>query len=150
MRFEPVTADQIPQLVPMAREFYAEFDLPGGVVPQVFRANWKMWMENGFGVVIGAFDGDEMVGASGGLVVNAANDGVLEANEMFWYLDPAYREGGHGVKMLQAWEQACREAGAKRISMIRLWGGEGARIGKMLESMGYKPTEVHMYKILEE
>jgi len=150
MIYKPVGVEHISQMVPMARAFYAEFDLPGGVVPQVFTNNWKLWINRGFGIVTGAFDGDRLVGVAGGLIVNAANDGVLEANEQFWYLEPAYRHAGTGYRLFQEWEQACKEAGAKRISMIRLWGGDGARIGKMLEGMGYNPVEVHLYKVLEE
>jgi len=139
----------IPQLIPLADRFYADAELPGGVVPEIFQANWELWLENGFGVLVVAEEDGAIYGATGGLVVPAANDGKMEANELFWFLHPNYRSGGTGTEMFDAWEQACIDAGAVRIGMIRLHGPSGERIGQWLESRGYRPVEVHYYRDLE-
>lgn len=150
MQIRTLDPADLESMTPMAIAFYEEHGLPGAVREDVFEENWSKWWAAGFAVVVGAFIDGKLVGTAGGLLVNAANDGVLEANEMFWYVMPEYRSGTVGLQLLRAWEHACESAGARRISMIRLWGPDGERIGAWLERKGYRPVEVHYYKVLED
>lgn len=144
------TREEIEQLTPMAKDFYAAGDLPGTIDTDMFVANWVNWINAGIGVVIGAVVDDRIVGGCGGLVAISPNDGELEAQEMFWYLAEEHRSSGLGLKCLEAWEQVCRARGAQRISMARLCNPLGEKIGKWLESKGYKPVEVRYYKDQED
>ena len=150
MIIENAKKHHVPLFTPMAQMFYDEFSPPGGVDKDRFQANWENWMDAGFAVACVLMDGEKCVGAVGGLMVEAANDGELEANEMFWYVMPDYRKSGMGMRLLERWEDACRMRGAKRISMISLVAGaHGRQVARWLEQRGYRPVEIHYYRDLE-
>lgn len=150
MQIRTLGPRDIDEMIPMAVAFYEEQNPPGEMDVDVFKENWLKWWAAGFAIVVGAFIDGKMVGAAGGLLVKAANDGAMEANEMFWYVYPEYRARMAGLSLLTAWEAACANAGARRISMIRLCSEDGERIGSWLERKGYRPVEVHYYKVLED
>lgn len=76
---------------------------------------------------------------------------TLWANyDMFW-LDPVYRQGWTGVKMLLEAERQMREWGAKAISLsMKIAFNEAyeGRMHRLLVRLGYAPRDVVYVKVL--
>ena len=62
--------------------------------------------------------------------------------DIFW-LDPAYRQGLAGYRMLRIMEKSLKEAGVKAVAVNVKLHFEASRgtIGKLFERLGYKPIE---------
>lgn len=69
--------------------------------------------------------------------------------DIFW-LDPAYRRGLAGYRMLRLVEQGLKEVGVKVIHLNTKLHFEASRgtIGKLLARLGYKPTDVVYSKFI--
>ena len=69
--------------------------------------------------------------------------------DMFW-LDPAYRFGWTGYKMLKAVEPRMRELGVKVVMIpFKLhFEAERGTLAKLLARLGYKPTEATFSKYI--
>ena len=80
----------------------------------------------------------ETVGGIGGLFANDPNDGLLVAQEAFWFIHPETRSL-RSLRLIEAFETCCQERGAKRILLAHLVGDE--KIGRFFHRIGYKPLE---------
>ncbi len=127
----------------LANEFYAEGDLPGMLDEQRFLSIWEMWLSQGSGLVIGAWHGEQLVGAIGGLFSFSPMTGDLELNEMFWFVGREARKAGVGLDLLDRFEQEARGHQADRVTMVHLANGVGQKVGELLKGRGYAPLEVH-------
>ena len=69
--------------------------------------------------------------------------------DIFW-LDPSYRQGWTGYRMLRLMEKRLKETGVKVIYANAKLHFEASRgtIGKLLERLGYKPTEMLYSKFI--
>lgn len=85
-----------------------------------------------------------IVGIIAGMVVTAVTDKELMFHEFIWYTLPAYRH--MGIKLYRAMEKRCRDAGIKRMLMVRMCNGIGERIDKVYKRLGYNPIEIHYTK----
>lgn len=126
--------------------FYAEGNLPGRCVPEVFAKTWMNLREMGLGTIWMLLRDGEIVGALGGVVTADPNDGVLTGSEMFWWVQPECR--GHGLRLLMQFEEWARGRGAKRLAMVHLLSLMPEKVGKLYERMGYTAVEVNYHKQL--
>jgi len=71
------------------------------------------------------------------------------ASDIFW-LDPAYRQGLAGFRMLRLTEKGLKELGVRVLHFNAKLHFEASRgtIGKLLERMGYKPVETVYSKFI--
>lgn len=69
--------------------------------------------------------------------------------DIFW-LDPVYRQGWTGFRMLRLMEKRLQELGVRVIYANAKLHFEASRgtIGKLLERLGYKPTEMIYSKFI--
>lgn len=77
-----------------------------------------------------------------------ANRDVLVAAELFWWVEPEFRNSGIGKEMLAGIEQACREAGVYRFSMMAFEQIELEKAAAVYQRCGYVPTERSFNKVL--
>lgn len=85
-------------------------------------------------------------GMAAAMVIPAfLNYGVLNAAELFWWIDPEKRGNGSGLELLKGLEMWARSKGADRLSMIEMSGFE---VGKLYEKHGFEKAETTFVKQL--
>jgi GNAT superfamily N-acetyltransferase len=91
----------------------------------------------------------EIAGSVGALAVPLyGNLTVLVGSEMFWWVEPPYRDSGVGKLMLSGIESAAKEAGVKVFSMMALESVEPEKAAAIYARLGYAPTERAFSKVL--
>jgi len=142
--------NDIPRVVPLVQEFWAEGFLPGALTPDHFIQTCKNLMGNGSGLIIAAELDGEIIGAIGAIMCHSPNDGALMAHETFWFVTKKHRQGSAGKKLLDTLEEFAKERGATKVMMIRLTDEIGEKLDLVYKAHGYKPVEVHYIKDLED
>ena len=95
-------------------------------------------------ILLAAWNGPAIVGTVGAMLFPAYfNRAVTIGQECFWWVLPEHR-GTAGPAMLDAIEQAAREAGAVRFMMVCLEALRPEAVGRLYERRGYAPLE-HSY-----
>lgn len=134
---------RIPELVPLAQEFYAGGDLPGGLDPDVFCRTWASLLFHGAGVLLAAERDGKIIGSIGGTLAPDPRDGELVLNETHWFVADQHRRGSAGIALWEAFEAEAVRRGAARVTMAHLANKIGEKIAPMLLRGGYRPVEVH-------
>lgn len=94
-------------------------------------------------------NGKKPVGMVGALLYPFyMNQNVLQAQELFWWINPENRKGLSGVKLLQGVENWAKEKGAVAFNMMCLEHLEPEKIERLLTVKGYNKTERHFMRIL--
>lgn len=140
--------DEVEAMIPLARKFFAEGNLPGNFAPDHFVDNWRNWIEAGVGVVFSAWRGFDLLGFLGGIRLVSPTTAEMELHEMFWFMDPDERIGTAGLRLLKAFEEEGQRIGAARVTMVHLCNDTGSRVAKLIERRGFQPLEVHYAKEL--
>jgi GNAT superfamily N-acetyltransferase len=84
---------------------------------------WLDWLRQAPYIMLGAFDGETLVGGIGGSVnANPLNEDVFGCEE-FWYVEPTYRNRGTGKLLLDALSAWCKSKGASNLVMNMMPGG---------------------------
>ena len=70
-------------------------------------------------------------------------------SDIFW-LDPSYRQGWAGIRLLKLTEKGLKEIGVKVLHFNAKLHFEASRgtIGKLFERMGYRPVETVYSKFI--
>lgn len=142
-----LTVYDLPLASQMGPKFYAEGKIPGEFIPEVFVASWTTLIERGIGFIVGLFEESRLCGCLGAAVTKCLNSGKLIANEMFWFIQSESR--GHGLRMLQAYEDESKKRGATRCSMALISSLQPEVLGKIYERRGYRPFEIAYTKELK-
>ncbi len=128
----------------IGQKFWGEGALPGRLVPEVFVRNWTTLMNNGMGKIFGLYDGPDLVGALGAIVVPDLNDGDLTATECFWFVEEDHR--GNGVRLLLNFVKYAKEIGCVRVNMVHLFNEHADKLQKLYGKLGFSPVETHYIK----
>lgn len=138
-----LTVEELPLAARYGADFYVEARLPGRFDPDLFIALWTTLLNNGSGVILGVWAGDEFAGALAAMVAPDIYDGRLIAMEFFWYTRPEYRRGVRPVRLIQAYEAWAIGKGV-RLTDVRMAAIEGVndeQIGRLYRALGYRPLE---------
>jgi GNAT superfamily N-acetyltransferase len=137
---EPV---DVAGMVPAARSFFRENQLPGEFNAETFTLGWMGLIKAGCGFAFTLVDerGD-IKGGIGAVVNTDLNTGDKIAVEMFYYAMPEVR--GNGLRLLPIIEDAARARGCKRFWMIHLEDGRSERMERFYGKRGYELKE-HLY-----
>lgn len=104
-------------------------------------ANFDMYRQmeaNGALHIVGAFAGDELVGLASLLVYGLPHYGGRRVCAMeSFFVAPAARRGGTGLKLLRAAEARAKELGATALMVSAPVNG---RLAQVLPRSGYRPT----------
>ena len=129
-----------------ARLFYAsskhlkEFDI------ERFSRTWRTLIESDIGVIYAVFDGDNPVGAIGGIRYPDPNSGHMIAAEFFWFVSPEHR--GTGMELYHLFERWAQESGCKYIQMVHLTDSMETRLPVIYKRLGYEAVETRYQKEL--
>lgn len=142
----PLKSNELPGLAKMAGEFFASSRHLQGFNLPTFVASWSAFIDSGAGVIFVATDGDQPIGALGGVKFPDPNNGKAIASELFWFVTPEARESGKGLALLGAFEGWAKSNGCQQIIMVYLVDLMPAKVRGIYESRGYQPMEVHYTK----
>lgn len=131
-------ADEVSFLLPLARGFYSEGNLPGKLNEQHCIENVRKIIESGNGFVLAA--GFPIQGAICGLMFRDANTADPCCMEHFWYVLPEQR-GSIGIRLLDAWEKEAISRGAKRLLMAHIHTDKTSKFTDLYERKGYRMQE---------
>jgi GNAT superfamily N-acetyltransferase len=137
-----------PVIVEMGRNFHAQTAYQD--IPYCADSALK-WFEfmSGQGMLLVAETAGKVVGVAGGVISPCIlNEAYQLGAELLWWVEPEYRKTSAGARLLAGLEQAARDAGAKRWSMIALEAVNPEAVGRMYLKSGYTPTERTFTKVL--
>lgn len=143
MTIRDATAGDTPRLVDMAQHFL--LSTPYGQMFTPSRAQLEAFVEaiRTLGVIIVAERLERLEGMIGLAVMPHPIDGTLYAEEIAWWVEPTYRGGSVGPRLLktaEAW------AGRKNARGIRMVAPTGSTVGGFLTHRGYRAVETAYYK----
>ena len=143
-----LTKFEVPLLVEGAKESFAEaVDMPGGLHPDYFVEKWKRLIESKQAHVIGVFgDSGELHGALGSVIGEGMFSPCIIATECWWYMRKPWR--GHGIVLLDAFEEWAKKAGAEYVAMVHLMQLQPEKLGELYLARGYVELERHFVKKL--
>jgi hypothetical protein len=141
---------RIPELVPLAQQFYAEGDLPGTLDPDVFCQRWAHFLFHGQAILLAAEVDGRLVGSIGAVLTADERDGRLVAHERHWYVTREHRRGPAGIDLFHAFQREARRKGAVRLSMAHLANGLGEKLKPLFLREGFQPAEVHYMRDIEQ
>lgn len=144
----PATAADIPEIVRMGRLFWSQTpysEIP--YCPDSIAITCQQMIAQRL-LLVATVDGT-VAGAVGAMCSPLyANRDVLVAAELFWWVEPEFRNSGIGKEMLAGIEQACRDAGVYRFSMMAFEQIELEKAAAVYQRCGYVPTERTYCKVL--
>lgn len=95
---------------------------------------------------LGAYSDEQLVGALIGEVTTDAWCDVAVAVDHVFYVDPEYRRGTLGVRLLKTFEAWAADNGADVIRPIVYAGINNGKVGKLLQAMRYEDAGGIYYK----
>jgi|SRR5688572_33318344 len=135
------TNDDVQSIVRMGRAFWASIpysDVP--YCPDSLAATCHQMIAQGL-LIYAEIDG-KSAGALGALASPLfVNREYMVAAELFWWVQPEYRNTGVGKLMFRELETAAKAAGVYRLSMMAVEGLELEKAAKMYERDGYTSAE---------
>ena len=144
--------EDIDECLVMSRKFY---ELTGyeKVIPFCEKTTRK-YFNMGIGEMGSLFVAEEegkLVGFIIGLFVpSMTNENYLVGTEFAWWVEPEYRKGTTGVKLLKHIEESAKKIGCVLWSMMCLEGYSPDRLEKLYLGMDYKAAERTFTKVLQE
>lgn len=140
MNLRAATIDDFPDIVRMGRKFWDQTAYRDVVYCPDSIAQTCMTMLNQAMLLV--VETDKVVGSVGGLLVPCyANMDVLIGSELFWWVEPEYRDSGAGKLLLTGIEQAAKARGVQYWSMMALEAVEPDKAAAVYQRFGYSPSE---------
>lgn len=131
--------EEIPLLLPGAREFFATRKLMGALNEAYFVSALKNHSESGIGFVL-VCGNPPFRGSIAGAIVRDFATGDPTCLELYWFVCEAER-GSVGLRLLKAFEAEAAKRGAKRIIMMNLAGDEMETFTNFYTRCGYQLKE---------
>lgn len=144
----PADITDLPRLEPLARQFYAASRFLGEFHMEQFIHLWGVLLLEDRGVVFLLLDGEEIVGALGGVVYPDTYSAVKVATEFFWFVGEGHR--GAGLKLYRAFEEWATAQGCRQIRMVHLADSMPDQLARVYSHLGFEAAEVHYVKCLEK
>lgn len=132
-----ISAAEVPLLLPLARQFMGEGNIPGKLNEAHFVANLQTHLERGTGFV---FVADPLRGMICGIMFPDMATAELCCMEFFWFVSTAER-GAIGMQLLDALEREACARGAVRIYMGHMVTDKTAVFGRLFARRGYRMKE---------
>lgn len=135
-------ADYIRKVQDLLSENWAETGFDFELRPDVEMV--RQLQESGLLFVLGAFDGDELIGYSSAMVSpHTYNPAVICCNSDALFVRRAYRKTSVGARLILETERTAAAYGAMRM----LWHTRaGTSLAAALERRGYEPADVIVMK----
>lgn len=140
MNVRPAEDRDIPKIISMGRKFWAQTAFKDIVYcPDSIAESAREMMANGLLLVV---EEGEVVGAVGAVMAPLyANRSVMIASELYWWIEPEYRDSGAGKLLLRGIEQAAKDRGITVFAMMALEAVEPEKAAAIYQRLGYVPSE---------
>jgi GNAT superfamily N-acetyltransferase len=115
--------------------------------PEHARASIEQMREAGV-VLVATVDGEIVGGLLGLLTPLWFNQSAMVASEVAWWVDPQYRGGAAGVRLLYTFEAWAKERGATAVSLSDLVLDGEQPAGSLIDKLGYTLVERSHVKVL--
>lgn len=132
----PLTIAELSICVPFGEAFFAELELPGRFDAEHFTKTFAQFLTTLPSVIFGVWADGTPVGGLAGMIAPDLFDGRLTAQELFWYVAPAHRDGTGAVRLWRAFKSWSREQGATEIRMIHMVGAQADALNRLYERLG--------------
>lgn len=148
MNIRQATLTDMPEIIRMGRLFWSQTPYNEiALCPDSLIETCAVMIDAGL-LLIADIDG-VTAGAVGAVASPLyANKSVLVAAELFWWVEPQFRNSGVGKLMLKSIEDAARAAGVYRFTMAAFDDIEIDKASSIYQRFGYKPTERSFGKVL--
>lgn len=144
-----LTAEELPLCLPLGEHFFKEAQLPGTWNGDAFLASWQGFYEHGYGLIFGAFEGDDLVGVCGGLIAPDVNTGEKRATELFWWVEAEHRQSSAALPLMQRFERWADHEGCEAVTFAFIHGtGREEVLDRWYRRRGYEPLETHYVRRL--
>lgn len=135
------TEEDIDQCLTLAENFYEVAGYSDSIpfCEESSREYFQISLDMG---LFSVADEGEIVGFILGIAVPfVMNKNYLVGTELAWWVEPEYRKGSTGIKLLSHIENCAKELGCKMWSMMCLEDQDPEKIEKIYLSRGYRKTE---------
>lgn len=142
----PLCIKELPLCVPHGEAFHREMQLPDTFASALFLENWTTFLSAYDAVILGLWQGEELIGGLGAMIAPNLNTGVLVATELFWFIAAAHRGGTGGLRLLRAYLAWARAHGAVRCQLAHfldsLESPRDGQFARLFTKMGGRPLEM--------
>lgn len=145
MTIRHATPDDVPRLVDMSRHFLASTAYGRLLIPttEQLEAFVVLILTHG-GALVAEVDG-QVEGMIGVVALAHPITQELVAEEVAWWVEPDYRKGTIGPRLLQAAEDW---ASVKGVTVLKMVAPAKSDVGKYYERHGYTAFETAFVKVL--
>lgn len=143
MTIREATDDDGQRLVDMAQHFLLMTPYGRLITPSLDQLVGFVEMIRTLGVILVAERLGRIEGMIGLVALPHPIDGSLVAEEIAWWVEPAYRGGTLGPRLLVAAEGWSRQKCARVLKMV---APTGTTVGDFLTHRGYRAVETAYYK----
>ena len=142
MLVRSATKDDLKQYVKLAETFHAASPMHDVIDfdPKGYAEFYTLALQNeSMGIWLAEIE-DKVVGIVGAIAYPLYfNPNALVVQELWWWLDPAFR--GEGNKMFKQIELWAKKRNASALFMIALEDDRAAKMEKVYQRAGFKPIE---------
>ncbi len=141
-RIREATENDIPRIIEMGRSF---FDASGysGIIEfnaETAKTAIETIIIDNHAIILVAEGQERLIGMLAAILHPFYfNINHLTGQELVWWIEPEYRTGTAGIRLIKAIEQWAKSNGAKTFSMISL--AVNRRVEQIYERRGYSPSE---------
>jgi hypothetical protein len=134
------TSDDVPRIMPCARQFCAVLGI--ALNEDWYERFWRHQIELGTGAIFLVVDDTGFVaGGIGGIAGRLDLTGELELIEKFWFMDENHRSGLWSIKLLKSLESWGRVMHCRHISMICMEDSMRATLEVFYGRLAYRRFE---------
>lgn len=147
MPVRPATHEDIDAIVDMGQRFL-EFAPHGAMIDatrEEIRAGVAQFLEVGT-IFLAERNGVPCAMLACVLVPVWFAPNVLMAHELAWWVEEDARGSTAAVRLVHAFEEHARRFNAQVLTMSQLHAGNGEQVGRMLQKLGYAPSETTFVK----
>lgn len=136
------------RLMEMGQAFFKEagWDQVAEFDPESFAYSSGQFMDHGE-YFVAEHEGRVVGMVAAGYAVAGWNRKVLLGQEVWWYVEPAYRKG-LGKQLLEALEDAFKQKGVFLVGLSAEEGLRSEALGRLFRQRGYLPRERLFWKVL--
>lgn len=135
------TEADVDDIVAMGLDFATSIDagIPPNETHMEATAKQMIAAENSCLLVCGDGVADAMLG--GIIYPSFMNNHYIQAQELFWWVDPNARTGNYARALMEGFEQWAREMGAHSVTMIAVEPLRTKAVAALYRRQGFRPLE---------
>ena len=148
LRCMELPPDKLEVCYPLCAAQSKEGLLVGTFVPEVFNRNWRTFIEEGDGALIGIFSGNTLCGLLGGIATCDSQTGSTVARVLFYYLRRDVRTAASALTLFRGFQRWAAERSADALSICVPENPFRMRLDSSLKDSGFRASRITYTKQL--